>query len=307
MSFVTTMTLAGARARHRRQAQAPHAPDSLPIPLRSQLAQARLPQARAALANCHLCSHHCGVNRLEGERGVCLAGPTGRVFTAQIEVGDELELVPTFAIALSGCDLRCSFCITRTQSWNPRAGGSYSPDEIAARAKTALAHGARTVMFLGGEPTIHLPTVLAIVAALPEDTRLIWKTNACASTEARALLAGLFDVWLPDYKFGNDRCAEQFARVSNYTHIVRENLRWARPQGELIVRHLLLPGHVDCCWRPIAQWLATELPGVKVSLRTEFWPTRPTALHPELIRLVTDTERKRALDIAADCGLRCIP
>src|SRR5260370_36040199 len=89
---------------------------------RSALARQRIEFALAALADCHLCEHHCGVNRLAGETGLCHARADGRVFMAQVEVSDELELIPTFAIALSGCDMRCDFCITGKESWNPRAG-----------------------------------------------------------------------------------------------------------------------------------------------------------------------------------------
>src|SRR4051812_24423011 len=94
---------------------------------RSALARGRAGAARWALADCHLCAHHCGVDRLAGETGLCHAGVEARVFSAQIEVSDELELIPTFAIALSGCDLRCSFCITGAQSWNPQAGEPVNP------------------------------------------------------------------------------------------------------------------------------------------------------------------------------------
>jgi putative pyruvate formate lyase activating enzyme len=201
-------------------------PDAAPPLTRRQLARARIPLARAALADCHLCAHHCGVNRLAGERGLCKAGTRARTFSAQVEVADELELIPTFAIALSGCDLRCAFCITGEASWNPRAGGDFVPEELAADSAASLANGARTIMILGGEPTIHLPTVLEIVAALPEEATLVWKTNGHATAGARALLDGLFDVWLADYKFGNDACALRLARVADYTRSVRENLRW---------------------------------------------------------------------------------
>ena len=53
--------------------------------------------ARAALADCQFCAHHCGVNRLAGETGLCHAGAEARFFSAQVEVSDELELIPTFA------------------------------------------------------------------------------------------------------------------------------------------------------------------------------------------------------------------
>ncbi|HXI84359.1 MAG TPA: radical SAM protein [Verrucomicrobiae bacterium] len=275
-------------------------------PDRAVLARERAQLALAALADCQLCAHHCGVNRLAGERGMCHAGTAARVFSAQVEVGDEMELLPTFAIALSGCDLRCSFCITGAESWNPRAGEALCPVTLAARAKTAMENGAQTAMILGGEPTIHLPAALEIVAALPPSLRLIWKTNAHGTALARGWLDGLFDVWLADYKFGNDNCAERLASVPRYQDVVRENLVWASHNSELIVRHLLMPGHVDCCWEPIARWLAANLPSVKVSLRSGFWPAWRATNHPELSRPFSLTELRSAWTIAGNYGLRLI-
>lgn len=266
--------------------------------------QARL--ARAALAECRLCAHDCGVNRLAGQRGLCRATEETRVFSAQVEVADELELIPTFAIALSGCDLRCAFCITGLQSWNPRAGEPLDVPGLAARAAAALDRGARTVMILGGEPTIHLPAALEIAAALPEEARLVWKTNAHGSTQARSLLEGVFDVWLADYKFGNDACASRLARIENYSAVTQENLLWADGHNELIVRHLLMPGHLDCCWEPIAQWIATELRTIKVSLRSGFWPAWKGWQHPELRRTLRTAEERRGAEIARSYGLHLV-
>jgi putative pyruvate formate lyase activating enzyme len=283
-------------------------PNPLPvrIPDRALIARERAHAARAALADCQLCAHHCGVNRLTGEHGLCHAGAEARVFSAQLEVGDELELLPTFAIALSGCDLRCSFCITGAESWNPRAGEPLCAATLATKAKAAIKNGARTAMILGGEPTIHLPSALEIVAALPRSLRLVWKTNAHGTALARTWLEGLFDVWLADYKFGNDHCAERLAGVPRYQDVVRENLVWAGHHSELIVRHLLMPGHVDCCWEPIARWLAAELPVVKVSLRSGFWPAWRSANHPELSRPFSLTELQSAWTIARSYGLRLV-
>jgi putative pyruvate formate lyase activating enzyme len=276
-----------------------------PTAKRNALAAARREAALEALAHCTLCGHDCGVNRLAGERGLCHAGPTARIFSAQVEVSGELELIPTFAIAFSGCDLRCSFCITGAQSWNPRAGQNANSDEIAGQAARALTNGARTIMILGGEPTIHLPSVLELVSCLPEDAPLIWKTNAHGSSSARALLAGLFDIWLADYKFGNDTCARRLAGVSNYTRVVRENLLWAAGDSTLFIRHLLMPGHIECCWRPVAEWLSC-LPGVKVNLRAGFWPGWQASRNPELGRAVSSAEAAAAWNIARACELNLV-
>lgn len=304
---------------------------------RSALAGNRARLAREMLADCRFCAHDCGVNRLAGELGLCRAGAAPRFFSAQTEVSDELELIPTFAIALSGCDLRCDFCITGAESWNPRAGESFDAEAMAAEAKVALRNGARTVMVLGGEPTIHLPAALELVAALPDSARLIWKTNAHGSAQARELLDGMFNVWLADFKFGNDDCARRLAKIPDYTRIVQENLVWfagqsgverrapsrlvatrrgckqaetvlgAPAQSELIVRHLLMPGHLDCCWRPVAEWLAENLPGVKVNLRSGFWPAWKSARHGELRGTVSNDETERAWEIAREYRLNLIP
>ncbi|HWW01856.1 MAG TPA: radical SAM protein [Candidatus Acidoferrum sp.] len=278
-----------------------------PLVSRPALARSRAAAARNALAECRFCAHDCGVNRLASALGPCRAGPECRVFSAQLEAGDELELIPTFAIALSGCDLRCDFCITGLNSWSPRSGESLRTESLAQKAGVALDNGAKTVMLLGGEPTIHLPAALEIAAAMPVEAKLVWKTNAHGSSQARELLDGIFDVWLADYKFGNDACAERLADSHDYTRILRENLLWADTHSELIVRHLLMPGHLDCCWRHVAEWLAKELPRVKVSLRAGFWPAWHSARHSELRRPRPCGETTRAFQLAAALGLNLIP
>jgi putative pyruvate formate lyase activating enzyme len=274
---------------------------------RRQLAAQRVQKARDLLTNCRLCAHDCSVNRLAGESGLCHAGATARVFLSQVEVADELELVPTFAIALSGCDLRCSFCITGAQSWNANAGEPLDVSRISARATEALDRGARTIMILGGEPTIHLPSVLEIIAALPDEARLVWKTNAHGTAQARALLSGLCDVWLADFKFGNDACAQRLARIPNYIQVVRENLLWAAGETELIVRHLIMPGHIECCWRPVAVWLAATFPEIKVSLREGYWPGWQAKRHAELCEPVSPRESERAFAVARELKLNLVP
>jgi len=129
-------------------------------------ARSNAARARDLLAECRLCAHDCGANRLAGPAGRCHAGAETRCFCAQVELTDELELIPTYAIAFSGCDLRCAFCITGAESWNAHAGEPFDAPSMAGRATRALAGGARTVMVLGGEPTVHLHAALGFVPAV---------------------------------------------------------------------------------------------------------------------------------------------
>ena len=81
----------------------------------------------------------------------------------------------------------------------------------------------------------------------------------------------------------------------------------APKHSELIVRHLLMPGHLECCWRPVAEWLAENLPGVKVNLRSGFWPAWKSSRHAELRGTVADDENRRARQIAETHALNLIP
>jgi len=147
---------------------------------------------------------------------------------------------------------------------------------------------------------------LDFVAEMPPTAELVWKTNAYGSAEARASLAGMFNLWLVDFKFGNDRCAQRLARIPDYVGVARENLVWADENSRLIVRHLLMPGHVECCWAPVAEWLAAELPGVKVSLRCGFWPAWQAQRHPELSGPPSAEECAQACRIARELPLQLI-
>ncbi len=278
---------------------------------RSALAAGRAAEARTHFKACYLCSHRCGVNRLEGHQGPCHAGPIGRVFHSQIEVGDEATLAPVFALAFSGCDLRCDFCNTGRQSWDATAGES--PDLRSSGAlmgrlqRAAVAGTVRSVMILGGEPTIHLPSALQLVACIPENLPVVWKTNGHGTAESNALLDGVFDTWVVDLKFGNNDCAQRIARVTDYTETLHANLRWAASRTRLIIRHLLMPGHLDCCWRPVATWIAANLPGIEVSLRSGFWPGWFSSRHPELRRTGSIGEERDARQIGINLGLHLIP
>lgn len=274
---------------------------------RRRMAVDRLEAAREALAECEICQHRCGVDRLSGPAGRCGAGVDARVFSAQVEVGDEWEIIPAFAIALSGCNMRCAFCITGDESWHPRRGERIAASAIARRATEAIASGrAKSVQVLGGEPTIHLPWLLELVAAMPEEARLVLKTNGLSTAEGRDLLEGLFDVWIVDFKFGSDSCAVGLSRTEGYVAAVGETLLWAAEHADLIIRHLLMPGHVECCWRPVAEWIATHLPMAKVSLRPGYWPSWRAGDHPPLDRPLAVEEHDAAMEIARDFNVRLV-
>jgi putative pyruvate formate lyase activating enzyme len=122
--------------------------------------------------------------------------------------------------------------------------------------------------------------------------------------EVIELLDGVVEMYLADFKFGNGPCARAVAGVDNYTEVVTRNLLLAAAQAPVIVRHLLMPGHLECCFRPVARWMAENLPNVPFTLMTGYVPAWRADTCGELGRMLTQTERDAAEQFIAELGLR---
>jgi putative pyruvate formate lyase activating enzyme len=228
------------------------------------------------------------------------------VYKHRVEYGEEWELVPSHLFYLSGCDLRCAFCVAEVNAFDPRRGRPLTADFLAGAVERGRAEGARTLQWVGGEPTIHLPAILDAMAGCAGLPRVVWKSDFHGTPEAFALLDGVVDVYLADFKFGDDACARRIAGVPDYLRIVTRNLITAADQADLIVRHLLLPGHYDCCFRPIVAWLRAKLPQAKFSIRDSYLPSWQADRHVELGRPVDAGAGDRARELARRAGLRVI-
>ena len=164
--------------------------------------------------------------------------------------------------------------------------------------------GASNVQWVGGEPTIHLPAILDVMSRCPMLPSVVWKSDFYCTEEAMALLEGVVDVYVPDFKFGNDACARRLAGVDDYLRVVTRNLQLASAQNRVIVRHLLLPGHLECCLGPILRWLGENLPQVELSIRDGYLPSWRAGAFAELRRPVEKGEARRARELACEAGVR---
>lgn len=256
--------------------------------------------------NCQLCEHRCGVDRAAGERGFCKATTTARVFRHRVEYGEELELIPSHLFYLSGCDMRCAFCIAESQAFDPQQGTPLCGSWLRQAIDWARPQHPKTMQWVGGEPTIHLPGILQAMSECDDLPAIVWKSDFFCTPEALALLAGIVEVYVADFKFGNDDCAKRMAGVDGYVDTVTRNLRAAALQGDLIVRHLMLPGHFDCCYMPIVDWLSEHLPTAKFSLREGYLPRWRAQQFDELRHLVAPEAAQRARQRAHELRLQVI-
>lgn len=226
----------------------------------------------ADYASCTLCEHRCAADRTAGPAGRCLAPAFPRCFAALTEYAEEAFLSPAFALSLSGCNFRCAFCITGRDSQDASQGAPADPASLASQAREAVAAGAKSVFVLGGEPTIFLPWIEEFAKRVrPCAAPLVLKTNLWMTPEALQRCLDAFDVIVADFKFGTDACARRLGGATPYVALLERNLRACAARRRTVVRHLVMPGHVECCTLPVARWVRST-PGLELSLRDHFVP-----------------------------------
>ncbi len=227
-----------------------------------------------------------------------------------LHLGEEEALRPAHAIFFSGCTATCSFCTAAKFAFRPTYGVTVTADQLAARMVQRQAEGARSICFIGGDPSPHIPFILATLAALGERKRVptVFNSNFYLTDVALALLEPAIDIYLPDLKFGpasgTDSCGERIGGMPNYWAVVTRAMQQGHGQGKrMIVRHLLMPGHFACCTEPVLRWLAKQ-PGIEVSLLTQY--IAPAHARGELTLPLAAADVAQAMHLARQLRLRLV-
>ncbi|MFN7976044.1 MAG: radical SAM protein [Acidobacteriota bacterium] len=263
--------------------------------------------AALELERCELCEHRCAVDRTR-ELGVCRLPAQARVYRAFLHHGEEPEYSPTFALFLTGCSFRCAYCSEQAEVADPAGGVALDVPALLDRIAAAAREGARSVSFIGGNPDESLVALLPLVSeirALP----VVWNSNLYLTAAALGELLPHVRTFVPDYKFGNDACARRIARAGSYTETLQRNLRIVHRTTRVIVRHLVMPGHLECCLEPVCRFVARELPRATCNLMTQYEPLFAAGLGAfppldgDLARRPGRAEIDGAIDAARRAGL----
>ena len=124
------------------------------------------------------------------------------------------------------------------------------------------------------------------------------------SPEGIGIINGVAAFYIADFKFGCDACARDLAGIDRYVEVVTRNLMHAAASSEVLVRHLVMPGHIDCCLRPVARWVAERMPEAAFTLMTGYVPAYRAGACAGLDRVLTREECERAEGIVREHGLR---
>lgn len=298
--------------------------------------------ANRMLTHCNFCRWNCKVDRSKGTKhGTCQLESTSKVGSYFHHRGEELIFRGTSGsgtIFFTSCNMRCSFCQNGDISTDKDNGIPITPSALALMAWQLRMEGCHNVNWVGGEPTIHLHTIVEAINLLdsfsnPDRRQLnyiqsvksdgssssffnswhlnseqafyqgqfncpqLWNSNFFMSQEAMNVLRSVMDVWLPDFKFGPGKCALDISRTPWYWETVTSNIKLVHEWGEnMVIRHLIMPNHIECCTKPVLEWIAKNMPEVPVNIMDQYHPDN--LCDPE-----SSKYRERYNDISRTCSV----
>ena len=220
-------------------------------------------------------------------------------------MGEEPELVPSGTIFTIGCTMRCCHCQNWTISQWMESGEIYSPESLARTVEYLRNNGCRNANLVGGDPTPWLAQWLEIFKLVNTNVPVVWNSNSYYSEETAKLLAGFADVYLLDFKYGNNECAKHISDASGYVEACTRNHILGKQYGELIIRVLVLPGHLDCCVHHIIKWISRKLePTTRTNIMFQYRPEWLAREIPELQKRLSKKEMEKAIELAKKAELK---
>lgn len=281
----------------------------------------RVDQALERLApletRCTLCPRDCRVDRTKGADGVCRTGHQASVSTALLHFGEEPVLSGASGsgtVFFTGCNLKCLFCQNYQLSWLLE-GAPVTDEELAAMMLGLKAQGAHNINLVSPSHVV-LPVLRALRLALAGglDLPIVWNSNGYDGLAVIQALEGVVDVYLPDLKYHSPALSKRYSGAPDYFARASEAVREMSlqqpsldlgPSGTarrgLILRHLVLPGHVDDSLA-VLNWIGENLsPFIGLSLMSQYHPCFRAP--EEIQRGVSPEEYGKAAEAATALGL----
>jgi putative pyruvate formate lyase activating enzyme len=273
------------------------------------------------LADCTLCPRNCHVNRIEDKTKTCRTGRYAVVSSYFAHFGEERCLRGTRGsgtIFFSWCNLRCVFCQNYDISWQGE-GRTVKPEDLAEMMLSLQEQGCHNINFVTPEHVV--PQILeALLLAVPRGLHLplVYNTSAYDSLDSLAVMDGVVDIYMPDFKFWDTEKARRYAKAPDYPETARCAIREMHRQvGTLVtdeqgvalrgvlLRHLVMPGGAAGT-ADIMQWIARELSlETYVNLMAQYRPAGQVSAkqYPEINRCISSEEFRQAHEAFRAAGL----
>lgn len=273
------------------------------------------------MSNCNLCPRQCGADRENGKSGICgVSGKNILAARAALHFWEEPCISGergSGTVFFSGCPLRCVYC-QNCQIASTEVGMEISEErlkEIFLELQEKDAHNINLVT-----PTHYTPEIIrAIRNAKEQGLRLpiVYNCSGYEKVETLKMLKGIVNVYLTDFKYMEREAAVRYSKAPDYPEIARAALKEMMNQtGEakfdengimqsgVIVRHLLLPGHVRNARAVVKYVYETYGDQLYLSLMNQYTPLPQVKKEfPELDRRVTEREYQRLISYALEIGV----
>lgn len=269
--------------------------------------------------NCLLCPRKCGINRSTGQTGVCGVSSEIKVARAALHYWEEPCISGkrgSGAVFFSGCSLHCVFCQNREIS-DGKEENVISKERLSDIFIELAGKGANNINLV--TPGQYIPDIVwAVNDAKSRGMKLpiIYNTSGYENVTELKLLEGIVDVYLPDFKYMDSTLSARYSRAKDYPSVAKQALsEMVRQQPDVviddatgliqkgvIVRQLLLPGHVNDAKAVLKYLYDTYHDHVYISMMSQF---TPIALkdYPEINRTVTKREYERLVNYALEIGI----
>lgn len=276
-------------------------------------------ELQTMLKECHLCPRNCGVDRLAGQKGFCGVDAGIMVARAALHMWEEPCISGkegSGAVFFSGCSLGCAFCQNRTIS-KGQSGKVITVEHLAELFLDLQGQKANNInLVTAGHflPQVREALILAKERGLT--IPVVYNSSGYEKAEMLRYLDGLVDIYLPDLKYLEADLAGKYSHAKDYPETATEALKeMVRQIGApefdergmmkkgVIVRHLLLPGHVRNSKKVLEYLYGTYGDQIYISLMNQYTPMPAMKDDPQLSRKVTDREYDRLLDHAISLGV----
>ncbi|MFC1899314.1 radical SAM protein [Chloroflexota bacterium] len=284
----------------------------------------RAERLEARLSACDICPHNCGVNRLNGEQGICHSAALPIVASVCAHHGEEPAISGSRGsgtIFFGNCNLSCIYCQNHqiSQVWEKQRANETDCSTLAKHMlylqNELCCHNINLV-----SPTHFVPLIVRAVleaASLGLKIPLVYNTNGYDSALTLKELDGIIDIYLPDLRYANNKYAEKFSKAEDYvTHSHAAIKEMYRQTGNLVtdddgiaerglvVRHLILPAMLSGSRKSLT-WLAEEIsPEVTVSLMAQYSPLFRAGQTTMLNRKITLAEYNYVLALLDELGMK---
>jgi len=241
------------------------------------------------LEECKLCPRECKVNRIDGKSGRCRAGVNPKIALADLHFFEEPCISGksgSGTVFFSGCNLGCKFCQNYEISQLGK-GKEISIEELSNEFLNLQKRGANNINLVTG--FAFVPQIIEALKIAKNNglvIPIVYNTSGYESLETLKLLDGYIDVYLPDLKYGFNELSENLSDCKNYFDIatiaIKEMVRQVGvPEFDengmikkgVIVRHLILPNHIQNS-KKVLRWISKNLPKkIFVSVMAQYFPT----------------------------------